>query len=724
MGRFWWVVLVGMAACIRPDLVACDDGTSCPYGDVCDTVHDSCAAPDQLTACAGVADETACTTAELTGVCLGGVCLTPGCGNGVVEPGEVCEPPDPGHGCSADCKSNETCGNGVVDAITGEACDDGNLRNHDGCDSRCRSEQLAFDLQPYVPMMVTAVRGVMDEAHDVLVHYDQVGSTWGWDGTQWSLLARGGPVVYSAAALVYDTDLQRPVVIGTSGNVVADWDGDTWTLHTVTGAPTFEALGAFYDGAAHAVAMFDTSDHVWELSLGSATWAQVATVPAGETMIGAVFDRARAVAVVVMSDAVYEWTALQGWSAIPSSAPPAPITTAINLVYDVDRAHVVAWGGCGSANCTGAGYAWDGSAWNALAATGAPAASGDELGYDPVAHRTVIVIGQSTFDTSLATGAITTLDAAAAAWAAGPLTPRVQVAMGIVSPSGATAKGREVYATSVPVSATWMWDGTWSQVSSTPPINLAALTYDAGRDQLVGVVGSATWTFDTSWHDNAFLGLPQGGAPTSVVYDPVRHGSVIVSAAMSSTTWLLADAATAWTDIAGAPSINTLEATLSFDASCGCVVWVEPGVGTFASTQASELDAGGWQAAAAPGGSYQYVSSTWSARESVLLLPLTSVGILQPVLGSVWERRGDSLTRGPVLPVELTGVAFDDPKRGAVITIGTLDGFTGELVTSYRGVGGEELCDGTDGDGDGLVGCADPDCWWTCTPTCPPGTSC
>lgn len=27
-------------------------------------------------------------------------------------------------------------------------------------------------------------------------------------------------------------------------------------------------------------------------------------------------------------------------------------------------------------------------------------------------------------------------------------------------------------------------------------------------------------------------------------------------------------------------------------------------------------------------------------------------------------------------------------------------------------------------DGDGLAGCADPDCWGRCAPLCPPGTSC
>jgi len=35
-----------------------------------------------------------------------------------------------------------------------------------------------------------------------------------------------------------------------------------------------------------------------------------------------------------------------------------------------------------------------------------------------------------------------------------------------------------------------------------------------------------------------------------------------------------------------------------------------------------------------------------------------------------------------------------------------------------------EQCTGLDGDGDGLVGCDDPDCWGFCTPECPPDATC
>jgi cysteine-rich repeat protein len=49
-----------------------------------------------------------------------------------------------GDGCSADCRSDETCGNGVVDTATGEGCDDGNLASGDGCTSTCQLEACGF----------------------------------------------------------------------------------------------------------------------------------------------------------------------------------------------------------------------------------------------------------------------------------------------------------------------------------------------------------------------------------------------------------------------------------------------------------------------------------------------------------------------------------------------------------------------------------------------------
>ncbi|HEY2773102.1 MAG TPA: DUF4215 domain-containing protein [Candidatus Binatia bacterium] len=63
-------------------------------------------------------------------------CTPTGCGNGIVTAGEACDDGNRADwdGCQADCTTT-LCGNAVVDA--GEACDDGNHKSGDGCDANC-----------------------------------------------------------------------------------------------------------------------------------------------------------------------------------------------------------------------------------------------------------------------------------------------------------------------------------------------------------------------------------------------------------------------------------------------------------------------------------------------------------------------------------------------------------------------------------------------------------
>lgn len=67
------------------------------------------------------------------------ICIDNACGNGVVDPGEVCDDGNriAGDGCSPDCQSTEVCGNGIVDYEMGEVCDSG-LLAQGGCSSDCR----------------------------------------------------------------------------------------------------------------------------------------------------------------------------------------------------------------------------------------------------------------------------------------------------------------------------------------------------------------------------------------------------------------------------------------------------------------------------------------------------------------------------------------------------------------------------------------------------------
>ena len=93
----------GVCDCVpapSPGVEACDDGTHCQDGTSCGQDAD----------CAGIGDEV-CTTRDADG-------------------------------CSVDCRSDESCGNGFVDWAVGEQCDDGNNNPGDGCDGNCQWEPL------------------------------------------------------------------------------------------------------------------------------------------------------------------------------------------------------------------------------------------------------------------------------------------------------------------------------------------------------------------------------------------------------------------------------------------------------------------------------------------------------------------------------------------------------------------------------------------------------
>jgi len=133
---------------------ACNDGNPCTPNDVCtdgaclgtgaldcddDNVctDDSC---DPGTGClhaannAGCDDENECTTGD---VCQDGECSFTGlldCDDGNSCTEDLCNP-------SQGCIHTDTvpcCGNGIKEA--GEACDDGNTNNGDGCSADCKSE--------------------------------------------------------------------------------------------------------------------------------------------------------------------------------------------------------------------------------------------------------------------------------------------------------------------------------------------------------------------------------------------------------------------------------------------------------------------------------------------------------------------------------------------------------------------------------------------------------
>src|SRR5204863_2664128 len=117
------------SACVEPKFTKCPE-VDCPASMVCDG-QGGCATPEQLTLCASQDNGFLCEyvgadKSRVMGACANNICLPIGCGNNFITSPEVCDDGNTfnGDGCSADCLSNEVCGNGIVDPADGEQCDD------------------------------------------------------------------------------------------------------------------------------------------------------------------------------------------------------------------------------------------------------------------------------------------------------------------------------------------------------------------------------------------------------------------------------------------------------------------------------------------------------------------------------------------------------------------------------------------------------------------------
>src|SRR5512141_1947599 len=107
-------VALGVAGCSKAGGSQCSTGIYCPAGT-------QCAAKQAI-------------------------CIETPCGNGVIDPGEVCDDGGTidgdvldGKRCSADCKSDESCGNGIWDQKAGEACDKNDPAWAGHCSDDCKS---------------------------------------------------------------------------------------------------------------------------------------------------------------------------------------------------------------------------------------------------------------------------------------------------------------------------------------------------------------------------------------------------------------------------------------------------------------------------------------------------------------------------------------------------------------------------------------------------------
>jgi cysteine-rich repeat protein len=510
--------------------------------------------------------------------------------------------------------------------------------------------------------------------------------TWLWDGASWTQVATTAPPGRIGFAMGYDPKRGVTVIFGGSGPAALgdlwEFDGTAWTQKTFTGGPSARASASFaYDSINQRLLLLggNAAADVW--AWDGTTWtAQPAlpfTDPSGPRNAGASDPIRGVVEWLATNGVLYEfngtsWSAaLDGTTLAPEPMPVA--REAASAAVDPLRREITLYGGStnhqamtapGALNDT---WTWrDG--WRQQLVVSPPARWGAAMVYDAT-HDTTVLFG------------------------------------------GCTASDSGGHCTA-PLAETWLWKNhAWTHPSppTSPPARAhAAMVWDAARARVVmfgGLVGSSDalgdmWSWDgTTWAPITPATLPPKRWEAAIGYDPIAQRVVLFGGTTNNLTyddtWLWDGTTWSAATPLAAPTART-EAQLAYDAARGRLVLFGGRVGLSDAVRAESV-ADVWE----------WTGTTWD---------IVTVRDGEPLAAGRYEHA--------LLP------ALDGPgvmSFGGTTATTTSSAFP-ELNDMWRlqwdGSGEYETCGAHDADGDGLVGCADPDCWWTCSPVCPPATTC
>ena len=763
MVRACIVVCCALAGCIEADLVPCENGVACASGLVCDEQHKTCVTKEQATVCQLRPDNEPCLE---NSACHHGICVPIACGNWLRDPLEMCDDGNrvSGDGCSADCTTNERCGNGVIDLARGETCDEGDFANHDGCDSQCRTEEPRF-----TQLVQTSDIGrqlaayAFDDARGKLVMFGgldasdtRTGDTLELDGTTKTFLVRTpqiAPTPRYAASAAYDAKRNVVVLFGGSdpSGPVADtwtWDGDRWRSITPATSPPARIHAAMtYDSRRKRVLLFGGRGAQGPLAdlwaWDGATWTELhpaTTPPIRERAMFAydpIHDRVVLFGGVASGMAQPDMWLFDGDDWMQTTPPGIPSARfGGTLTLDPARAGLVMTGGS-SASPT---LLWDGNQWTVIGTTTSPMASRIHhiAFFDPAINATVAGLGAITTNPRTDLYRLDGESWSLLAQTAGP--PPVQdpaiafdARRGQVVMFGGTLSGALSQ-------QTWEHDGAvWIERTPTDPPTArhsAALAYDEARGATVMFGGNTVDADVHEWDGSVWSTIVAAGpaprARAEMVYDPASRTVVMFGGDADGTrfgdTWQWNG--TAWSEVTTSPSPPPRwQHVLAYDRARGEVVLfggVDTGGGRLGDTW-TWTASGGWVE------HHPLASPSPRARATLVNDPIRGELVLYGgavgggPLGDSWIWDGTSWTRmfpdDPAPPFADAAGTYDNARRHIV-----LHGSQGTWRLQWRGVAADEACRTViDRDGDSLRGCADPDCAAFCTPLCPdaaPGAIC
>jgi hypothetical protein len=511
--------------------------------------------------------------------------------------------------------------------------------------------------------------------------------------------------------MAYDARRKRVVLFGgfdgTSLNDTWEWNGTSWARHSPATVPSPRTPTAMaYDPVNGVVVMVGgyndagmPIDPVDTWTWDGTNWAlqTPSTIPPGSPLT-MTFDVAsgRIVLLAFSSNGVryWEWNGVD-WTARPARDLP-PLNDGSVAFYDHGLGRLVVFG-LQPGNVLEL-FELDGDAWTVTPdPIEPPARDMTAIAYDAGDGKLLLFGGRDY--------AMQPLDDLwswnGARWqeidASGKPAPRYahsvafDVGRGeLVVVGGRTETGR--------TGETWAWNGsTWRLAGSLPPHEQMAIAYDARRGRIVAFGGialgfdgfdhhvSETWQWDGStWTEIAIGTGPPARAKHAMIYDAKRDRIVMFGGESEyqsfNDLWEL-DGAT-WTqrNATLVPARRSAHA-MAYHANRATTVIV--------GGRAAPVDGGG-----ALGDTWEWDGTNWT--------PIATF-----VAPSLRVDRVAAYHAGTARVVMFGGAASETWQYG------------------YDGDGRAEVCGGGhDVDGDALIGCEDPDCWWRCTTACPPLSSC
>jgi hypothetical protein len=280
---------------------------------------------------------------------------------------------------------------------------------------------------------------------------------------------------------------------------------------------------------------------------------------------------------------------------------------------------------------------------------------------------------------------------------------------------------------------TWIWNGSWTRAADGPARTFHAIAWDrsgqlvifGGTDQNA-VKQNKSFAWDgAQWVQLA--GTDATGRFDHTMGPDVAPGQLLMyggQGPLGVNRELWQRAAGGWTLLTNASAQRAQGVRFTFDPIANVVV---SSGGDLNANDTFAWNGTTWSPIGDGFVRTDHVQDYDAARRRIVAFS----GTAGPATNDTTEFDGTSWTRldiaGALPPIRTRAAGFYDPIRHELVIMGGAMGATfldDTWVLRWESATPDDACDGTDLDGDGVTGCADPDCWARCTPRCAPGATC